>query len=387
MRVLIAGAGVAGAAAAIALRRTGADVDVYESHPDPGGEVGSFVSLAANGLRGLGALGRLDAVRGAGVEVERLRVHSADGALLSDTPRGRREHDALRSVTLLRGRLVEALRAQAEREGVRIRTGDRLVGVRDLGDRVAAVLDGGDAPEGDLLVGADGIWSAARRSLLPEAPPPRYAGLYTLSGTSDPDRAGSAADPRAVRMRYTHAGGVFFHVGTPDGRIWWSAQVPSADEPERPTSPVGADRLAALAAAYRDDPLPAAIVSATVRAHPFTVMHAMDPVPAWTGGRTVLIGDAAHPVGAGQGASMALEDALVLAGLVGGGEDVPGALAAYRSERAPRIERVLGMAAANRAMKKAGPAAPGAAAGLAPEEDMEAFADWLYGYDPCAPVR
>ncbi|MDA2806485.1 FAD-dependent oxidoreductase [Nocardiopsis suaedae] len=386
MRVLIAGAGVAGAAAAIALRRAGAEVDVYEAHPDPGGDVGSFVSLAANGLRGLGALGCLDAVRGAGVEVERLHARSADGALLSDTPRGRREHDTLRSVTLLRGRLVEALRAQAEREGARIRTGDRLVGVRDHGDRVAAVLGGGDAPEGDLLVGADGIWSAARRAHLPEAPSPRYAGLYTLSGTSDPDRAGIAADPRAVTMRRTRAGGVFFHVGTPDGRIWWSAQVPSADEPERPVGPVGADRLAALAAAYRDDPLPAALVSATVRAHPFTVMHAMDPVPAWTGGRTVLIGDAAHPVGAGQGASMALEDALVLAGLVGGAADVPGALAAYRSERAPRIERVLGMAAANRAMKKAG-TAPDAAAGPPAGEEMEDFADWLYGYDPCAPVR
>ncbi|MDA2811611.1 NAD(P)/FAD-dependent oxidoreductase [Nocardiopsis sp. RSe5-2] len=386
MRVLIAGAGVAGAAAAIALRRTGADVEVYEAHPDPGGDVGSFVSLAANGLRGLDALGCLDAVRGAGVEVERLHAHFADGELLSDTPRGRREHDTLRSVTLLRGHLVEALRARAEREGVRIRTGDRVVGVRDLGDRVAAVLGGGDAPEGDLLVGADGIWSAVRGAQLPGAPPPRYAGLYTLSGTSDPDRAGIAADPRVLSVRPTRAGGVFFHVGAPDGRIWWSAQVPSAEEPERRLGPAGADRLAALAAAYRDDPLPAALVSATVRAHPFTVMHAMDPVPAWTGGRAVLIGDAAHPVGAGQGASMALEDALVLAGLAGGAEDVPGALAAYRSERAPRIDRVLGMAAANRAMKKAG-AAPDAAAGLTSQEDMEAFADWLYGYDPCAPVR
>lgn len=386
MRVLIAGAGVAGAAAAIALRRTGAEVDVYEAHPDPGGDVGSFVSLAANGLRGLDALGCLDAVRRAGVEVERLHAFSADGEPVSDTPRGRREHDTLRSVTLLRGRLVGALRAQAEQEGVRIRTGDRLAGVRDFGDRVAAVLDGGGAPEGDLLVGADGIWSAVRGALRPEAPSPHYAGLYAISGTSDPARAGIAADPRAVSVRPTHAGGVFFHVGAPDGRIWWSAQVPCADEPERPLGPVGADRLAALAAAYRDDPVPAALVSATVRAHPFTVMHAMDPVPAWTGGRTVLIGDAAHPVGAGQGASMALEDALVLAALVGGAADVPGALAAYRAERAPRVERVLEMAAANRAVKKTG-AAPDAAAGLSQREEREAFADWLYGYDPCAPVR
>jgi 2-polyprenyl-6-methoxyphenol hydroxylase-like FAD-dependent oxidoreductase len=74
MRTIVIGGGVAGAAAALALRGIGADVTVYEAHDDPAGDVGSFVSLATNGLRGLDALGRLEQVQAAGVDVARQRM-------------------------------------------------------------------------------------------------------------------------------------------------------------------------------------------------------------------------------------------------------------------------------------------------------------------------
>jgi salicylate hydroxylase len=110
MRVVVIGGGVGGAAAAVALRRTGAEVTVYEAHEDPAGPVGSFVSLAANGLRGLDVLGCLARLQGAGVAVPRQRLWSAGGRLLGDTPRGRRSGDDLHSVTLVRARLVAEMR-------------------------------------------------------------------------------------------------------------------------------------------------------------------------------------------------------------------------------------------------------------------------------------
>ena len=173
MRAVVAGGGVAGSAVAIALKRIGADVTVYEAYDDPAGPVGSYVSLAVNGLRALEALGCLAPVQSAGFPVARQRMWSGRGKLLGEAARGRRPQDPLHSVTVMRADLVTALRAAARDAGAEIITGQRL----DVGSdpRMA---------DADVVVGADGIWSATRRVLDPAAPQPAYAGLYTVSGTS-----------------------------------------------------------------------------------------------------------------------------------------------------------------------------------------------------------
>jgi len=89
MRAVVTGGGVAGSASAIALARSGADVTVYEAYEDPAGPVGSYVSLAVNGLRALDALGCLPAVQAAGFPVARQRMWSGSGKLLGDVARGR----------------------------------------------------------------------------------------------------------------------------------------------------------------------------------------------------------------------------------------------------------------------------------------------------------
>ena len=173
MRVTVIGGGVAGSAAAIALRRIGAEVTVYEAYEDPAGPIGSYVSLAVNGLRALDALGCLAQVQATGFPVARHRMWSGRGKLLGDVARGRRPEDPMHSVTVMRADLVGTLRAAALESGARILTGQRL-------DR-EAVRRTADA---DLVVGADGIWSVTRPILDPSAPQPGYAGLYLVSGAS-----------------------------------------------------------------------------------------------------------------------------------------------------------------------------------------------------------
>ena len=80
---------MAGTACAVALAATGAEVTLYEAQEDPAGPVGSFLSLAANGLRGLDVLGALDAVRAAGFAVPRQRMWAGNGKLLGDVARAR----------------------------------------------------------------------------------------------------------------------------------------------------------------------------------------------------------------------------------------------------------------------------------------------------------
>ena len=137
MRAVVAGGGVAGSASAIALARIGADVTVYEAYEDPAGPVGSYVSLAVNGLRALDALGCQPAVQAAGFPVARQRMWSGGGKLLGDVARGRRPEDPLLSVTIMRADLVTRLRAAALEAGARIVAGQRLA---QCFDNLAVVL-------------------------------------------------------------------------------------------------------------------------------------------------------------------------------------------------------------------------------------------------------
>jgi salicylate hydroxylase len=393
MRVVVAGGGVGGAASAVALARAGAEVTVYEAHPDPAGPVGSFLSLAVNGLRGLATLGCLPQVQAAGFGVARQRMWSGHGKLLGDVPRGRRSGDPLHSVTLMRADLVSVLRAEAVRAGARIVTGQRL-SEEDLRAAHAAGTD--------LIVGADGIWSAARRVLDPAAPEPTYAGLYSVSGiaavsavsavSGRSGRSGvsgrsgrSGADladeePGAWNMIFGRHG-AFIYLPAPGGTIWWSAQV-AAPEPPADLSAIGPDQLAAV---FRGERRAAAILDAARQVHAATLHHVLAPVRRWHGRDLVLVGDAAHPAGAGQGAAMAIEDAVELGKQLRDGATVADALTGYERTRRDRAGKMAKIAAANRDAKTAGPVAAPLRNLVMPlvfNRAYERATGWLYDYDP-----
>jgi salicylate hydroxylase len=374
MRAVVAGGGVAGSASVIALARIGADVTVYEAHEDPAGPVGSYVSLAVNGLRALGALGVLGAVQQAGFPVARQRMWSGRGKLLGDVARGRRPQDDLLSVTLMRADLVTALRDEALRAGARIVTGHRLAGAADP-----------LAAGADLVVGADGIWSAVRRDLDPAAPQPAYAGLYSVSGRS----AAAALPARLPRDGFNWVfarHGVFIFLPAPDGSVWWTAQVAARQPPDR--TDVSAGDLAGL---FRGEAQAAAVLGAATTVGPAYPGHVLKPVARRHGGTAVLVGDAAHPVGAGQGASMALEDAVALGRELAAGGPVAPALAAFDRQRHERSGKLAKTEAANREAKAAGPAATRMRELIMPHvfgRFYEQATGWLYDYDPGAlPAR
>ena len=365
MRIVIAGAGVAGSAAALAFALTGHEVAVYESHDDPGGQVGSFLSLAANGLRGLDAVGCLAGVQQAGFAVPRQRMWSDRGRLLADVPRGRRAGDHLISVTLMRADLVSALRSAALGAGARIVTGSAL----------SAAAIGHLAAEAELFVGADGIWSATRSVLDPAAPQPRYAGLYTVSGIS----SGLSLERGTWNMMFTSRG-AFIWLQARDETTWWSAQIAAPTPPD--LAAIGPDSV--RAAFGRAEPA-GTILGATRAVHAATLHHVLAPVRTRQDGRIALVGDAAHPVGAGQGASMAIEDAIVLAHCVQGAATVPAALTAFDEARRARVGKMARSAARNRDAKTAGPIASRLREMIMPVvfgRVYERATGWLYDFDP-----
>jgi salicylate hydroxylase len=368
MRIVIAGGGVAGSACAVALARCGHDVTGYEAYEDPAGPVGSFLSLAVNGLRGLAVLGCLPAVQEAGIPLERQRMWSGRGKLLGDVPRGRRGNDQMLSVTLMRADLVSVLRAAAVHAGARFETGTRL-STSDLRDVAASGAD--------VVVGADGIWSAARTAIDPGAREPAYAGLYSVSGAS----AGLDLEPGSWNFIFARHG-AFIWLQAPDQTTWWTAQV-SGPAPAD-LSAVGPEILGDL---FRSEPTAARILAATQVRHGATLHHVLAPVRRRHDDRIALIGDAAHPVGAGQGASMAVEDAIALAQQLQVPAGVPAALAGFDEVRRARVGKMARSAAANREAKTGGPVAARLREMIMPlvfSRAYERATGWLYDYDPGA---
>jgi salicylate hydroxylase len=368
MRATVVGGGVAGSAAAIALRRIGADVTVYEAYDDPAGPVGSYVSLAVNGLRALDALGCLAQVQSAGFPVARQRMWSGSGKLLGDVARGRRPEDTLHSVTLMRADLIGALRAAAQESGARIVTGQRIDPATDR-----------RATGADLVVGADGIWSATRPVVDSGAPEPRYAGLYSVSGTSGSLPSGL---PRSGFNWVFARHGVFIFLPVPDGTVWWTAQV-AAPEPPDPSA-VG---LADLTRLFSTEPQATAVLRAATAVRAVNLGRVLKPVTLRCRDRLILIGDAAHPVGAGQGASVAIEDAVVLARhlAVAASGSIPNALAAFDRERHPRASKLAKMETSNRDAKTAGPIGARLREMIMPHvfnRFYEKATGWLYDFDP-----
>jgi salicylate hydroxylase len=307
----------------------------------------------------------------AGTPVPTQRIWSGRGRLLGETPRGRLSGDPTHSVTLRRADLVSVLREAATRAGVRVITGERLVAATE--NRVRITFASGNTVDSDVLVGADGIWSTVRTILDADAPRPTYAGMFTVSGASV-----TPVEPGVFTMTQGRAG-AFIHVAAGDGTTWWAAQLAEPTEPDLATVdlPLLLDR-------YRHEEQATTVLEQATQLHRPTLDHVLPPVPTWRGDRTVIIGDAAHPVGAGQGASMAIEDAIVLAQRLAEAP-VPAALAAYEEARRPRTTKMLKAGQDNRARKKAlGPVrhrVTETVMSIGLKHFYEKAMGWLYTYD------
>ncbi|ANN21483.1 FAD-dependent oxidoreductase [Amycolatopsis orientalis] len=393
-KVLIAGGGIAGTITAIALHETGHEPVVHEAYDRTAEGVGAFLTLAVNGLDALAPLNLKDVVKGLGFDTPRIKMRLGNGREVAELPLGGPLEDGTVSQTVLRSDLYLGLRDEAIRRGIEVHYGKRLTGARETGDGVRATFDDGSSAEGELLVGADGLRSRVRRIIDPQAPSPRYVPLLNTGGVAE----GLRLDGEPGVMHMTFGKRLFFaHVIHPDGGVWWFANVPRKQEP----SP--ADLAAMTGDAWRGDLIrqlavdrtPAVeIVRATREVYRPWATYDFPSVPTWRTDRMVIIGDAAHATSpaAGQGASMAIEDAVTLARCLRDLPSIPKALAAYEELRRERVEAVVERGKRNGDSKAAGPVGRvirdffiTRAFKNPPEEDPNAFM-WRHRIDWEAPA-
>lgn len=355
MKAVIVGGGIAGPALGIALRRAGIDAVVLERRAEVDPEEGSYFTVGPNGLDALATLGVRDAAAALGFPSRSTTMHGGiGGRRLGEVPLGSRADDGTVALTLKRSRLAALLGEEAARRGVELRSDAH---VRST-EGAAAVLEDGTRVEGDVLVGADGVHSRVRSQIDAAAPTGRYVGLTNFGGITEGTPL--ARELQAESWHFTFGARAFFGAHpTPRGDVVWFANVPRPEiDPQERTATSREEWRRWLLELVAGDRGPAQQLLAAGRLelvadNTYDLPH----VPVWSRDGAVLIGDAAHAPSpsSGQGASMALEDAVVLAMALRDAPSVAQALATYERLRRRRVERIVAAGARTGSAKIAGP--------------------------------
>jgi salicylate hydroxylase len=342
--IAIVGAGLGGLTAALALQRQGWRVRVYEQAPVLG-EVGAGLSLSPGAGRGLASLGVGPALLEASLPVPDIAfVHYRTGerlaGALTQTPAPDRGFETARHIH--RADLHAILLA-----GVRlhdpdaVQTGKRLERVEEGGSHVAAHFADGEVCEAELLIGADGARSAVRRTLFDDKPPVfagqiAYRCLIPIEHAA-PHLGGVNAmvsiGAQRIFNRYLIRRGALLNViGIVQSEVW----------PEEGwNTPATVAEFESAFEGFHESVL--SLIGCAPTGHLIKWgLFVRPPIATWRAGRTVLLGDAAHPIlpFLGLGGALAIEDGIVLARAlteVGGFDH---AFKAYELARKPRVETV-----------------------------------------------
>ena len=385
MRVIVAGGGIGGLAAALALARRGASVTVLE-RASAFAEVGAGLQLSPNATRLLFRLGLEPELRQIGFAPQSADIRDkADGRLLLTTPLdpAAERRWGVPYLQAHRADLHGVLLAAAQVAGVELRVDSPIERFESDPDGVR--LDaGGEALSADVLVGADGLHSRVRAALVGKRPA-RFTGQIAWRGLVEARRlpAGLVAPAATV---WTARGAHFVHYYVRGGElvnfVGFTQGVRPSPESWTETAAPGE-----IARAFAGWPEPVRILIAEQRGGCGwrSAVYDRAASPAWSRGRVALLGDAAHPMPPylAQGAGMAIEDAEALARHLAGPLDPTAALKAYAAERFPRTRRVQAWAERNGAIfHLPGPLRRAAFAVARSGGGGASRLDWLYGYRP-----
>ncbi|VIO67090.1 3-hydroxybenzoate 6-monooxygenase [Bradyrhizobium ivorense] len=339
--VLIAGGGIGGLAVALGLAQKGIRSILLEKAAALG-EIGAGIQLGPNAFHAFDYLGVGEAARNMAVYIDKLRLMDA---LTADEITHIDLGDAFRArfgnpyAVVHRGDLHGVfLRACESHELIELRVSSEVTGYEQDGSSVTATIANGERVTGRLLIGADGLWSNIRKQVVGDGPP-RVSGHTTYRSVIPTEQM-------------------------PEDLRWNAATLWAGPKCHIVHYPLSGWKVFNLVVTYHNDaPEPVAgkpvseaeVMKGFVHVHEraqniirhgtnwkLWVLCDREPAERWIDGRTVLLGDAAHPMLQyfAQGACQAMEDAVCLSHMLANHDDQDAALEAYRAQRFPRTARV-----------------------------------------------
>ncbi|WP_410666381.1 FAD-dependent monooxygenase [Amycolatopsis sp. lyj-84] len=325
MKVAICGAGITGLALAHRLAARDVEVVVLERAAGPR-EQGYMIDFFGPGFDAVEEMGLLP-------EVEDVAYRVDEASLLDERGRRRAAIDYVRFGKSLRGRLCSIMRPDLERvlrtalpSTVDVRFGSGVTGVEDLGDRVRVTLTDGEELEADLLVGADGIHSTVRRLVFDaEDRFLRYLGFHTAAFVFEDEEIRERVGERFC-LTDTIGMQMGFY-GLRDGKLAAFAVHRTPD----PALPSNARETLRATYGSLGWAVPKALDLCPPAEEVYYDQVAQIEMPSWSRGRVVLVGDACYAVSllAGQGASLGIAGAFVLAEQLTQAHSIEDAFAKY----------------------------------------------------------
>lgn len=331
MRVGICGGGIGGISAAVGLASLGFEVDVFERSPVLR-STGAGLNLWPNAGRAIYGLGLREQYDATSVKLDRYLGFSAVGKRLfekntSEWP----EKYGAPSVGVYRLTLISML---AEAYGMdRIKFGHEVVSVENRSDKAVCHFSNGESYEGDVIIGADGIYSEIRKQLIGGVefrPNEHHAYRWrAVVNLNDID-----IDP-AAQTGYYAPGGWMSVIPVGNGKAYWFGSASGA---------TNIDEFIDFFSSWTETHIPKTLSITPREAIVESPLYDVDGSPyKWTHGRVTLLGDSAHPMmpDLAQGASQTLIDALVLRDVFAKTKDIDQALFEYESQRRPAANHVV----------------------------------------------
>ena len=365
LSVAIVGAGMGGLAAAATLRRVGIDVQVYEQ-ASKFGRIGAGIQMMPNSmkvLRGIGVEDRLRKI--AFAPYSHLNRDGVTGEVTGELPMPEDLYGAP-YLCMHRADLHDSLASVVPAE--RIHLNKKLTGLDQSGNGVTLSFADGSQAQADAVIGADGVHSLVREILLgPDKPIHKgriaYRGVFpaSLMGGREilPSRTKWWGEDRHIVIYYTTItrSEVYFVTSVPEPAEWMTQESWSAK-----------GDMGELRKAYEGFHEEVRMVlDACPECHKWAILE-REPLPRWSVGKVVLMGDACHPMTPymAQGAATSIEDSAVLARCMQefSGKSIETAFQRYEAHRKPRTSRIQAISSANTWLKSG-----------------EADTSWLYGYD------
>ena len=336
MKAIIIGGGIAGIAAARGLQLLNWEVSVYEQAPvyKP---AGAGIVLSPNALKALKALGLYDAVAEVGHPIEWVNIKSEKGSILSKTHLSSlaKRFDYQSSLTLHRAELQSALLSQLST--LQVQMGKKCKSIRQNQGGVEVEFEDGKLATADILLGCDGIHSVVRESVFTDVKK-RYSGYTCWRGIAS---AKPESHPANLVIESWGRGRRFGIVPISHNRVYWFAclNAPRPRDPEMEKI-----SLQDLKKIFKNFHAPVAEILENTPEKAIIWNDIMDirPMPSFTNGRLVLLGDAGHAPtpNMGQGGCQALEDAALLPALLGQ-HDYKTAFSGYNRLRIPRTHKIV----------------------------------------------
>ncbi len=340
MKAIIIGAGIGGLSTAIALRKIGMEVKVFESKQEVR-FAGAGLGIGANAVQALQQLNVGDQILQAGKALDELRILTPAGKTLqrTETAAVSRKYGP-DNVTIERGKLLELLMSALGPEPI-VHTGKSCRRFEQNDSGVKVWFEDGSMEEGDLLVGADGVHSNIREVLLPDAKP-RYAGYTCWRSVVQAEPGLLNYDP-SVFIETWGRRGRFGLVPLSNNRVYWFACVNAQAGDSRFKSYTTHD-LRKRFESYHE-PIPQILAQTSDSQMLHHDIYDLPPIRRFAFGRVVLLGDAAHAMtpNMGQGAGQAIEDAIILASHLKHNSAMKEALAKYERDRIGRTGQITRM--------------------------------------------